>query len=163
MVVMDHSAPQGGVAMNMKPCNFDQELLFSLLRVGTVWERVRMGWHCLFCSECRLRRAEFAAASKALMTLRPSSAAMSAAVPGSSRTRLIMCSAALAVAAAVLSYYLSGGGMPFIGAEAAQAGSANAVGTCDPVPAKVTKKDPSAAKPGRKKTGPKRASPGKPQ
>ena len=146
--------------MNMKPCNFDQELLFSLLRVGTVWERVRMGWHCLFCPECRHRRAEFAAASKALMTLRPSSAAMSAAVPGSSRTRLIMCSAALAVAAAVLSYYLSGGGLPFIGAEA---GSANAAAPCDVAPAKEAKKDPSAAKPGRKKTGPKRASPGKPQ
>jgi len=93
--------------MNMKPCNFEQELLFSLHRMGSVWERMRMGWHCMFCPECRRRRAEFAAASRALMTLRPSSVALSPSIPGSRRTRLIMCSAAIAIAAAVLSYYLS--------------------------------------------------------
>ena len=93
--------------MKTKPCSFEQELLFSLHRMGAVWERMKIGWHCLFCPDCRRRRAEFAAASKALMTLRPSSVAMSAAVPGTRRTRLIMCSAALAIAAAVLSYYLT--------------------------------------------------------
>jgi hypothetical protein len=93
--------------MNMKPCNFEQELLFSLHRMDTIWGRMRMGWHCMLCPECRRRRAEFAAASRALMTLRPNSLALTASLPGSRRTRLIMCSAAIAIAAAALSYYLT--------------------------------------------------------
>lgn len=121
--------------MNMKPCNFEQELLFSLHRMGTVWERMRMGWHCMFCPECRRRRAELAAASRALMTLRPSSLALSASVPGSRRTRLIMCSAAVAIAAAVLSYYLSVRMEPSLAPSFAQTGNNAAAGAghCAPV------------------------------
>ena len=120
--------------MNMKPCNFEQELLFSLHRMGSFWERMRMGWHCLFCPECRRRRAEFAAASRALMTLRPSSMPLTASLPGSRRTRLIMCSAAVAIAAAVLSYYLSVRMEPSMAPSFAQAGNTGAAtaGHCAP-------------------------------
>ena len=120
--------------MNMKPCNFEQELLFSLHRMCSVWERMRMGWHCMFCPECRRRRSEFAAASRALMTLRPSSMALSPSIPGSRRTRLITCSAAVAIAAAVLSYYLSVRMESSTTSSFAQTGNgdASAVGHCAP-------------------------------
>ena len=93
--------------MKQRACHYDQELLFSLHRMGGFFANVRVGWHCLVCPSCRRRRSEFAAASKALMTLRPSSMPLHAAMPGARRTRLIMCSAAIAIAASLFAYYLS--------------------------------------------------------
>lgn len=93
--------------MKLRACNHEQELLFSLHQMGTIFDRVKMGWHCLICPNCRQRRSELAVASKALMTLRPSSMPLSVALPSTRRTRLIMCSAAIAIAAALLAYYLS--------------------------------------------------------
>lgn len=145
--------------MKMQSCNFEQEILFSLHRMGTIWDRVRMGWHCLFCPECRRRRAEFAAASRAMMTLRPSSMALSPSVPGSRRTKLIMCSAAVAIAAAVLSYYLSLRSEPSVAPALAQTGS-DGVSTgshCSPVVPNDSKSS-STVKPIARKLKLKRAS-----
>jgi len=142
--------------MNTKPCNFEQELLFSLHGMGSVWERMKTRWHCMFCLECRRRRSEFAAASRALMTLRPNSMALSPTIPGFRRSRLIICSAAIAIAAAVLSYYLSVRADPSLSPSIAQSGSNGVAGDrCTPSVSKgvrttrILKPDPRKLKPKR--------------
>jgi hypothetical protein len=92
------------------PCIREQDVLFAVHRIGPAWKRLFAALHCLRCEQCRTRKGEFRATTRALMTLRPSLApAAFADVPGSKRSRLIMCSAAIAIAAAALSYYLAFG------------------------------------------------------
>jgi hypothetical protein len=91
----------------MKPCIYEQEMLFGLHGMASGWQRVRAFFHRLGCASCRRRREEFALATRALASLGPAGPRALAIAPDVRRNRLILCSAAIAIAAAALSYYFS--------------------------------------------------------
>ena len=94
----------------MKPCTYEQDLLFAIHGEATAWQKIRVFVHCLQCPSCRNRKREFVATSHLLMGLRsmPALIPTTHAVPIRKR-RLILCSAAVAVAAAAVSYYVAFG------------------------------------------------------
>lgn len=95
--------------MSMKPCPHEQDVLFVIHGMATTWQRCQVALHIFTCESCRRRRQEFVATSRALSALRPgfASPGLSVAIPPRRRTRLILCSAAVAIAAAALSYYFA--------------------------------------------------------
>ena len=91
----------------MKPCHYEQDVLFDLHKQLPLWRQIAVRMHCVSCPHCRARREEFRHTSQLLMHLAPASAsaAHSSVIPPRTRARLVLCSATVAIVSAALSYY----------------------------------------------------------
>lgn len=97
--------------MSMRPCLHEQDVLFYVHGASSPFQRLRVTFHLLSCESCRQRREDYELTTRALNALRPGFAtpSLAAGAPPRRRTRLILCSAAVAIAAAALSYHFAFG------------------------------------------------------